>query len=92
MRSVLPSHNDDMTSVRSQLAALPLIPRFAVVGSVAALIIGGLVGLVLGLHAYPATAWFAVFEVGVPAAVIGAVLGAIVGLVAGAVHRVSRAT
>jgi hypothetical protein len=55
---------------------MSLIPRFAVVGSTAALILGGFVGLVLGLHAYPATAWFAVLEVGVPAGIGGAVLAA----------------
>ena len=77
-------------SARSQLATMPLIPRFAVVGSTAALIVGGLVGLVLGLRAYPATAWFAVFEVGVPAGICGAVLGALVGLVVGTVLRINR--
>ena len=77
-------------SARSQLATMPLVPRFAVVGSTAALILGGLVGLVLGLRAYPATAWFAVFEVGVPAGIGGAVLGAFVGLVAGIVQRINQ--
>jgi hypothetical protein len=76
-----------MMWARSQLATVPLIPRFAVVGSTAAGILGGLVGLVLGLRAYAATAWFAVFEVGVPAAIAGAALGALTGLVAVTVQR-----
>lgn len=67
---------------------MPLIPRCAFVAATAALIVGGLVGLVLGLRAYPATAWFAVVEVGVPAAIGGAVLGALAGLVAGIVQRI----
>lgn len=76
-----------MMSARSQLATMPLVPLFAVVGSVTALMLGGLVGLVLGLRAYPATAWFAVLEVGVPAGIAGAVVGAFVGLLATTVRR-----
>ena len=77
-----------MMSARSQLAAVPLIPRSAIVGSVAAVILGGLVGLVLGLRAHPATAWFAVIEVAVPAAIAGAVVGALGGLIAVIVRRI----
>jgi hypothetical protein len=44
---------------------------------------GGVAGLVLGLLAYPPTAWFAVFEIGLPCAV----LGTFVGLVLGAAGR-----
>ncbi|MGO4258230.1 hypothetical protein [Marmoricola sp. RAF53] len=44
--------------------------------------VGAVTGLVLGLHAYPPTAWFAVFEVGVPAAFVGCALGSLAGLVA----------
>ena len=79
-----------MMSVRSQMSAMPLIPRFTVGGSVAALLLGGLVGLVLGLRAYPPTAWFAIFEVGIPAAVAGAALGAFVGIVTATVQRLAR--
>lgn len=61
---------------------MPLVRRFALVGAAGAFVVGGLVGLVLGLHAYAPTAWFAVLEVGVPAAICGAALGALVGLVA----------
>jgi len=49
-------------------------------------IVGGAVGLVLGLIAYPPTAWFAVFEIGVPAGVLGALLG----LAAGSITSRSR--
>ena len=76
-----------MRTAQSQLAAMPLVPRFAVVGSIAAGILGGLLGLVLGLRAHPPTAWFAVLEVGVPAAMVGALLGALAAGVAAFVRR-----
>ena len=69
---------------------MPVVRRFAVVGAAVAGILGGLVGLVLGLRAHPATAWFAVVEVGVPGAIVGAVLGALAGLVAVSVHRMTH--
>ncbi len=79
-----------MMSARSQLVARPLVPRFAIVGLVVAGVLGGLVGLALGLRAHPATAWFAVLEVGVPAAMAGAVLGALVGLLTVAVQKATH--
>ncbi len=72
------------------MAVMPVIPRFAVVGALAALLLGGFTGLILGLHAYPPTAWFAVVEVGIPAAILGAIMGALVGMVAGTVQRMNR--
>ena len=68
---------------RSQLAAMPLIHRFASVGFARAFLLGGLVGLLLGLLAYPPTAWFAVLEVGLPAGVLGAAFGALTGMITG---------
>jgi len=68
---------------------MPLVARFVVVGSTSALVVGGLVGLVLGLIAYPATAWFAVVEVGIPAGVLGAVGGLLVGGVVVAVRKIT---
>ena len=62
--------------VRSVLAGM------AVLGTA-----GAAVGLVLGLRAYAPTAWAAVFEVGIPAAVVGAALGLAVGVVAVRVRR-----
>ncbi len=60
---------------------------FAVVGAVVLGILGGVLGLVLGLVSYPRTAWFAVLEVGVPAAVLGAVVGALTGTVTWLLRR-----
>jgi len=65
---------------------LPVVPRLMVLGAALLGVVGGCVGLVVGLVAYPPTAWFAVLEVGVPSAVLGALLG----LVAGAVVTVAR--
>jgi hypothetical protein len=66
---------------------LPVLPRFAVAGAVCAGIPGSVAGLVLGIRAYPPTAWFAVFELGIPAAITGGILGLVSGLVVLAVRR-----
>jgi hypothetical protein len=70
---------------------LPVLPRSAVAGAVCAGALGGVAGLVLGLLAYPPTAWFAVFEVGIPAAMAGGILGLVAGSVALAVRRLGDA-
>ncbi|QKE84613.1 hypothetical protein [Arthrobacter sp. NEB 688] len=64
------------------LRALPTPARHAVTGAVVVGLLGALVGLVLGLVAYPPTAWFAVLEVGVPACLLGFVGGLVTGLLA----------
>jgi hypothetical protein len=53
---------------------------------------GAVVGLVLGLRAHPATAWFAVIELGLPGAVVGALLGATAGVIASLLHRLDHGT
>jgi hypothetical protein len=65
---------------------LPVLPRSAVAGAVCAGVPGGAAGLVLGLRAYPPTAWFAVFEVGIPAAMAGGILGLVAGSIVLAVR------
>jgi ABC-type uncharacterized transport system permease subunit len=79
-----------MTSSRAHLATLSPVTRYAVVGATACAVLGGLVGLVVGLRVNPTTAWFAVFEVGVPAGIVGAVMGALVGLLAVSVQKLNH--
>ena len=57
------------------LGDVPLPLRWGLNAAAAAALLGGLVGLVVGLAANPATAWFAVFELGVPSAILGGLLG-----------------
>ena len=67
--------------MRARLRELPVELAAMVVGAVLLGALGGAVGLFLGLRTYPLTAWFAVLEVGVPAAAAGSVLGLLVGVV-----------
>jgi len=67
--------NDASTGV----AALPLPLRLSISSAVVLGVTGCLCGLVLGLVAHPPTAWFAVLEVGVPAAFVGGLGGLVVG-------------
>lgn len=80
---------DWLADLWSQVAAMPTARRFVVVGATAAFLAGALVGLVIGLFAYPPTAWFALLEVGVPTGILGAVIGALVGVVTSAVQRIN---
>ena len=68
------------------LMRLPVLQRSALAGTVCGGVLGGVAGLVLGLLAYPPTAWFAVFELGIPAALAGGILGLIAGSVVLAVR------
>jgi len=77
-----------LADTRSRVTAMPIVPRFAVVGATAAFLLGALIGLVIGLIAYPPTAWFALLEVGVPVGILGAVVGALTGLVASTMKRI----
>ena len=61
-----------------KLRELPPVLAAVLIGAVLLGGIGGAVGLVLGLLAHPPTAWFAVLEVGVPAAALGSLFGLIV--------------
>jgi hypothetical protein len=64
------------------------LSRFVLVGMVSAGAVGGVVGLVVGLRVYPPTAWFALFELGVPATIVGALLGLATGLSVKGVWRI----
>lgn len=73
-----------LNRAKNRLAAktrrMPLISRWVVIGAVSSGVVGGAIGLVAGL-AYPRTAWFAVFELGAPAAIVGGVVGLIGALI-----------
>jgi hypothetical protein len=69
---------------------VPLVVRGLTVGAAVAGVVGGVAGGVIGLVVHPATAWFAVFELGVPASVLGAVVGAAAGAATAAVRRARR--
>ena len=75
-----------MNTLREQ----PLPGSCAIVGLMLAGGAGVIIGLILGLNAYPPTAWFAMFEVGLPAAIAGAAVGFLVGCVLALVKRLRR--
>ena len=68
----------------------PQAVRWAVFGAAVAGMIGAIVGLIVGLFVYLPTAVFAMFEVGLPAALVGGVLGLLSGSLVAVGRRVSR--
>ena len=70
-----------------QLSEVALPLRCALLGGAAAGALGGVIGLAIGLHVYAPTAWFAILEIGVPAALLGFVLGPVVGSIASLVQQ-----
>ncbi|MDQ0094517.1 hypothetical protein [Paeniglutamicibacter psychrophenolicus] len=58
---------------------LPKPLAYALLGAMWCGLLGGVVGLLVGLSVYPPTAWFAVLEIGIPAALLGFVAGLLVG-------------
>jgi hypothetical protein len=64
----------------AEVIRLPVVARCAVSGSLIGTVAGGLIGVVLGIRANPATAWFAVFEAGLPGGVVGGTVGSLIGL------------
>jgi hypothetical protein len=80
MTSAMPCHDRAMR-VGEAWSRQPVATGLAI-GSVIFGVVGCVVGLVVGVLTYPATAWFATFEVGVPAAFLGAMSGVTAGLLA----------
>lgn len=70
-----------MDDLRAILGDLPRPVRWGLTAGSVTGVLGAVAGLVLGLLAHPATAWFAVVEVGAPAAIAGGLLGLIAGAV-----------
>lgn len=67
-----------------------LVERSATVGAAFGFVVGAIVGLIIGLNVHAATAWFALFELGVPAGIAGGAVGFIAGLIVTAGRRVKR--
>lgn len=67
---------------RGYLAELPFPLAAFVAGLTGGGLVGAVAGLVVGLIAYPPTAWAAVVELGLPAALVCGVLGLTVGAAA----------
>jgi hypothetical protein len=65
----------------SELDRSDLVLRLGVIGAGLSASIGAIVGLIVGLLVYPPTAWFAILELGAPAAIVGAVGGLATGAV-----------
>lgn len=70
---------------------LPTPLKYAVASAAGFSLLGGMVGLVFGLFANPMTSWFAVFELGIPADVLGALLGFVAGSVVYCIRDFIRA-
>jgi membrane associated rhomboid family serine protease len=76
----------------ADLRCKPIIERFATAGLLAGLVLGAIGGLIRGLQVHPAMAWFAVFELAVPAAIAGALVGLVCGLTVKAGRWIKRHT
>jgi hypothetical protein len=79
-------------AILAERRGMPLLRRCAIVGATSGTVIGAIAGLILGIHANPATAWFAVFEVGIPAGITGGLAGALAALMVTAGRRIKRAS
>jgi hypothetical protein len=75
-----------IAETRGIVAELPAPLRFAVLVAAGLGTAGALIGLVLGLVAYPPTAWAAALEVGIPAALLGGLIGLVAGGVVHVLH------
>ena len=73
-----------------ELARWQLPLRMVVYGALVTGLAGCVAGLVIGLFVYAPTAWFATFEVGIPAATIGSILGLVVGSLIVAARTIRR--
>jgi deazaflavin-dependent oxidoreductase (nitroreductase family) len=81
-----------VTAIRDAARGKPLLGQCATVGVVVGLVLGGVAGLIIGLVVHAATAWFAVFELGVPAGIAGGLVGCVAALIVMAGRRLKRGT
>jgi hypothetical protein len=64
-----------MPRLRAALRQVPSPSTGLLLGCVVFGAVGAVIGLMVGLRAYPPTAWFAALEIGVPAGTVGGLLG-----------------
>ena len=79
-----------MATVLVEWRAIPSPPRWMATGAIVLGVLGGITGLIIGLIVYPPTAWAALFELGIPAAMAGTILGIAVDLVVLLSRRLRR--
>jgi len=79
-----------MNVIPFEQRGMPLTLWWAIVGSGSMGAVGAIIGLVVGLLAYPPTTWFAIFELGIPAAIAGGVVGLLAALVVTVCRRLLR--
>lgn len=72
------------------LRSLSFPARWATVGALALGLLGAVAGLAIGLHVDVNTAWFGIFELGIPATIVGGAIGFMAGGLVAAGHRVLR--
>jgi hypothetical protein len=72
------------------LRSLSFPARWATVGALALGLLGAVAGLAIGLHIDVNTAWFGIFELGIPATIVGGGFGFIAGGIVAVGHRVQR--
>jgi hypothetical protein len=77
-------------AVTKLLSDVSLPMRHVIAGVILLGVLGAIAGLVIGLIVHAPTAWFAVFEVGIPASVVGGILGLISGGLTMGVRAVRR--
>jgi hypothetical protein len=86
--SIALCHSRPMERLRRALGELPIPLRHAVIGAIVLGVPGAVVGLATGLWTYVPTAWAAIFEVGLPAALLGGALGLVIGSLVYVYHHV----
>jgi hypothetical protein len=74
----------------ASIRGMPMLARWVTLGALFAGVAGGLVGLVVGLFAYPPTAPFAIVELGFPAALAGGLVGLVAGMTTATAFRIRR--
>jgi hypothetical protein len=79
-----------MDASLGELHGPPLLHWCATAGAAAGAVIGAVAGLIVGLIVRPATAWFAAFELEVPAFIAGTLIGCLVAVIVTAGRRVKR--